>query len=467
MTYNVVDLKEYKDLKTPTNEHYFLEVVPAIVNEEIIEFVYIFKTHQDGISRITPYSKYFLHSRVLGKSIANMATNTKVNAHGKFIVSFLNYIFYESERKITEIQQLDRELIMEFLQLYAKGQTKNQKGQWVNRQTIEKAGHAIMRFVYWLKYGKVDTSISGLGKITKKDFDIAIKEVNKRKTVSSGEVRESHFVENFIKCPTDFIKQGSGHSADTSMKNKREKVMEADLFTVKLLIDTAFKHDPEMVLPIVLGAFVGLRQGDVIQMNRQRVSLPIDMDISQGCKIELLHEVQISHSTKDTGKIKKHRLQPIYEPFLPTVIKAYNNHLELIKERGLNTHKYGALFFNRKDDGIMRQSSLNRRFKKIVDKVIEKLRYESLEKNNEYATKQYNIISESNYKLVFHSLRYFYTQSLEKLESNAFTIMYYRGDEVVESQNTYRGNTNTIEGIKKIMDSMKGELDKYGFDSIL
>ena len=68
---------------------------------------------------------------------------------------------------------------------------------------------------------------------------------------------------------------------------------------------------------------------------------------------------------------------------------------------------------------------------------------------------------------MFHSLRYLYTQSLEKLESNAFTIMYYRGDEVVESQNTYRGNTNTIEGIKKIMDSMKGELDKYGFDSIL
>lgn len=464
---SVIELNQYKVLKTPNNEHYFLEVIPTKVNEEIIEFVYIFKKEQDGFSKISPYSDYFLYSRVLGKSIANKSTNTKINGHGKFIISFLNYIFYESEKRISKIQDLDRKLIIEFLSQYAKGQTGNQKGNWLNKDTIEKSGVAIMCFVYWLKYGYPDDSISGLKKIKKSDFDIGTKQVKRKKVISNGEEKDTAEVEQFIKCPPDFIRSGSGKGHGTGSKNKREKAVNINLYTVKLLIEKARKKDPQLVFAIALGAFVGLRQGDVIQMNKFRLSLPRDMDLTLGYKIDLVDELQISNNIKDCGKIKTHRIQPIYEPFLPILIDAYNKHLDILEKRGLDNHKYGALFFNNEDDGVMRQKSLNRRFKVLVDEVIEELRYESLVKNNANAMTQYEILSDVKYKLTFHSLRHFYTHALERLESNAFTIMYYRGDSVVESQNTYRSNRNTIEGIKAVMDSMKEELIKYGFDGLL
>ena len=461
MSDKVLQFDDYKS-KSVAQEKFFLEVTQVIVNGEIIDFVHIFQTQPDGFSKISIYSRYFT-SRVLGESILNKSTNTKVNAHGKFIVSFLNYIFYESNKKINKIQELDRDLIIEFLNRYARGQTSNQKGKWINKDSSIKAGKAIMRFVYWLKYSRLNNGATlGLNKITKSDFDISTKIVNKTKIIASGETKESHYTVQTIECPPDFKKT----SKQSGTSNEREKAVELSLYTIKLLIDASRKYDKQMTLAIVLGAFVGLRQGDVVQMNRHRLSLPIDLDITSGCTIDLKEEVQISENTHDTGRIKTHRLQPIYEAFLPTVSKAYNGHLELLKSRGLDSHKYGALFFNNRDNGVMRQKSLNLRFASLVDKVIDKLAEEALVNKNEYAIKDYNIIANAGYKITFHSLRYFYTQALERLEDNPFTIMRYRGDGALESQNTYRGNMNTIEGIKRVMDEMEGELKKYGFDEL-
>ena len=191
MSDKVLDFNNYNSESVAPGK-FFLEVTPVIVNGEINDHVYIFETQPNGFSKISMYSRYFTSS-VLGQSIINNATNTKVNAHGKFIVSFLNYIFHESDKKINKIQELDRKLIIEFLNRYARGQTSNQKGEWINKENSTKAGRAVMRFVYWLKYSRLDNGYTlGLNKIKKSDFDISTKHVQKVKVISGDTTKESH-----------------------------------------------------------------------------------------------------------------------------------------------------------------------------------------------------------------------------------------------------------------------------------
>lgn len=469
---SVIDFNKHKksmayEFKNEFQEKYFLEVVDIIVNEEIHSYVYIFKREKDGFSRITPYSRYFT-GRVLKSSLINNSKNTQVNAHGKFIVCFLNYIFYERKNGISSINQIDRDLILEFLRKYAMGETSTQKGKWIKKENSVRAGRAIMRFVYWLKYTSVEGERFRLTKISKDDFDIVQKQVNRRRTVEDGEVRQSHYIVESIDCPPDF-KKTSKYNSDRSNNEtqKREKAINISLFTVKLLIDTSAKRDPEMVFPIVLGAFVGLRQGDVVQMHRGRINLPFDLDITENCTIDLLNEVQISDNTNDCGYIKTHRVQPIYEGFIPIVHKAYRDHLGMLEQRGLTSHKYGAFFFNSNGNGVMKQQSLNRRFKKIADEVVSKIKYEAVIKKNVYAINEYNVLEKDGFEIKFHSLRHYYTHALEKFENDPYVLMRYRGDNALESQNTYRSNRPIRETIRKVMDEMKGELKGYGFTSIL
>ena len=448
-------------------EKYFLEVVDIIVNEEIHSYVYIFRREKNGFSKITPYSRYFT-GRVLKNSLINNSTNTQVNAHGKFIVCFLNYIFYERENAISNINQIDRDLILEFLRKYAMGETSTQKGKWIKKENSIRAGKAIMRFVYWLKYTSIEGEKFGLTKISKGDFDIVQRQVKRKKIIDTGEVRESHYIAESIGCPPDF-KKTSKYSSDSSntKTQKREKAINMTLYTVKLLIDTSAKRDPEMTFPIVLGAFVGLRQGDVVQMHRGRMNLPFDLDITENCTIDLLNEVQISNNSNDCGRIKVHRVQPIYEGFIPIVHKAYRDHLGMLENRGLTSHKYGAFFFNTNGNGVMKQQSLNRRFKKIVDEVVSIIRYEAVIKKNVYAINEYNVLEKEGFEIKFHSLRHYYTHALEKFESDPYILMRYRGDSALESQNTYRSNRPIKETIKKVMDGMEAELKEYGFSSVL
>ena len=455
----VVNFDQYKS-QVDIQERFFLEITPIIINEEITDFIHIFQVQKNGFARLTDYSNYFI-ARVLGESLTNSATNTKVNAHGKFIVAFLNYIFYESENKITTIEELDRKLILEFLAKYAQGLTENQRGIWVSKETSLRAGRAVMRFVYWLKYSYNNRTTGAkinMHKIKQADFDITTKIKRKKRIHKDGSVSQEDFLTKVIECPSDFKKT----SKNSGKNHNREKVIQPGLYTIKTLIDVAKRDDQLMIFPIILGAFVGLRQGDVVQMSRERINLPDIEELIKGGRIDLWDEAQISNNPKDSGRIKTHRIQPIYEAFMPIIIQAYEHHLNLLKSRDLDNHKYGAIFFNNRNDDVMKQTSLNRRFNTIADEAISILRTESLEKDNEYAITEYNIISDSKYKLRFHSLRYFYTQMIEELEVEPFTIAYYRGDSCVESQNTYRGNMSTISSLKLVLDKMEALYEEYG-----
>ena len=450
---NVIELSNFNTC----NEHrYFLKILPVEVNGELREFVYIMHEGNSIIPTISMYSKYF-EDRVLNYSLADKSVNTIVNAHGKFIILFLNYIFYECDNPIDTIQNLDYELIKQFLNKHAIGELNSQKGKCVNSNTVKKCGKAVMMFVYWLKYHKLNNGKTlGLRKINKDDFIIVIKKRKEKSRANSSYTFEKEF--RYIEAPPE-IQAGVG---DT-----REKAVELTLYGVKVLIDLSKKYTPNITFGIVLGAFVGLRQGEVVQMHRGRIGDISDIasSIEYGAKIDLLRKVPLTHNSKDMGSIKKKRLQPIYEPFLPVISTAYNNHMNMLKNKGLNNHLYGALFFNSRNN-VMKQKTFSDSFKKLTNKFIELIREEALN-DNIYAKKEYSLLEKYKFKITFHSLRYFYTHMLETLETNPFQVMYYRGDKNITSQNTYRSNITTLAGVRKVMDSVESELKKYGFTEII
>jgi integrase len=450
---NIIEISNFN---TQSSYRYFLKILPVQINGDLKNFVYIMHRGKNIIPTISIYSEYF-YSRVLGNSLAHKATNTVVNAHGKFIILFLNFIFYEYDKPIDKIQDLDYELIKQFLNKHAIGQLNSQKGKSVSFDTVKKCGKAVMMFVYWLKYHKSSNGKTlGLTKIHKDDFVIGTKKIKEKSRANSAYTTEKEI--KYIESPPEI---------QSDIGETRDKAVELTLYGVKVLIDLSKKYTPNITFGIILGAFVGLRQGEVVQMHRGRIGDISDIatSIEYGAKIDLLRTAPLAQNSKDTGAIKKKRMQPIYEPFLPIVSTAYNQHMDKLRNKGLSNHLYGALFFNSRN-GVMKQKTFSDTFKKLVDKFIELIRAEAL-KDNVYAKKEYSLLERYNFSVTFHSLRYFYTHMLETLETNPFQIMYYRGDKAVTSQNTYRSNITTIAGVKKVMDSVESELKKFGFDSMI
>lgn len=224
-------------------------------------------------------------------------------------------------------------------------------------------------------------------------------------------------------------------------------------------------YDPMMVFPIVLGAFVGLRQGDVSQMHRGRM-VEVKSSKVNDCYIDLRADYSLRDDGKYVGNIKVKREQPIYPVFLEVVNKAYRQHLQLLKAEGYDTHIHGALLIDN-NGKAMTYGTYYDRFQKLVEILkISLIEIAELYDDTE-AIKAYEIITEKDTEFTHHSLRHFYTQQIDKLEKNLVVTQYYRGDTSSESQNAYKGNMASIEGIKMVQGWFLDELKKLGVKNIV
>lgn len=99
---NKIMMLDEIDIQQP---RFMLKILPIIKNGEMREYLYIVHRDKNGHKMNSLFSNYFF-DKVLGKSMRNLSINTKKNFHGRFIVMFLNYVFYESEDTIESIEDL-------------------------------------------------------------------------------------------------------------------------------------------------------------------------------------------------------------------------------------------------------------------------------------------------------------------------------------------------------------------------
>ena len=117
-----------------------------------------------------------------------------------------------------------------------------------------------------------------------------------------------------------------------------------------IILFEAKKYDPMLVLPIMLQAYSGLREGEVVNVTRERIKI-IDggFGIVRSIRIDLRHEADFAKAYKGKtpfGAIKVHRIQDIYTDFVQDVYKELDNHERLLRSRGISVVNDGPLFFN-------------------------------------------------------------------------------------------------------------------------
>ncbi|MBY6837388.1 hypothetical protein FDG50_06355 [Clostridium botulinum] len=429
----LIELKEKK--------RFFLDSINILHNEEMRQYVFIF---QEGVQGVSIYSD-FLFDRFKGFCLLNKAFNTKVNFYACYVVRFLNFIFNESNNKIIRIENLKLEMVEEFLEKYSTGVlgTERIKG-WKDSKTAHKASRAISYFVYWLVCKKVNGSTKRLFKMkyinqSHFHFTKAIKNLRK----GSNTKKEIEILDDIVTFQI------------TQRKNIRNKVTTASLYTVVKLMELAKTTDPMLSFGIALGAFVGLRPGEIMQMHRGRLRGFEKEYTSRGCYINLTDDVILRSDCKCTGHIKTKDKQMIYEAFIEIIRYEYQEHLNLLKYKNIENNLYGALFLNENGIAMLEKTYLER-FNKLTELL--KINMIQLAMRGDMNAKvELGILNQG--KLTPHSLRHFYSQYIKIQEDgNDFILALYRRDKNINSNKPYVRNlaTQQIREIqKKIFDDMK------------
>lgn len=435
---------------------FMMKVLPIIKSGEQRHYFFILEKDIYGNKRNTIYSDYFF-SEILGTSMLNLSFNSKKNFHARFIVMFLNYIFNEMGDAISNIEDLTIDNVRDFLQRYSCGEigrksSKVNGSEWKSSDTALDAGNAITLFCYWLVTGRnKDKRLRFKMKfIRPSDFEVVTTYKKSRYSSKKQQVKRAKLLCDFER---------------TKNLVKRKKVVTATMYMIASLIEVANSTDKMMVFPIVLGAFVGLRQGEVCQMHRGRM-IEVKKSKINDCYIDLIADCALRDDGKYVGDIKVKREQPIYPVFLDITNEAYAQHLELLQAKGYDTHIHGALLID-SNGKAMSYSVYHTRYKKLVEILKENLLDIAEKYNDTNAIKAYELLTEKDTEFTHHSLRHFYTQQIDKLEKNLIVTQYYRGDNSPESQNNYKGNMASSEGIKMVQKWFLDELNKLGVKSIL
>lgn len=376
-------------------------------------------------------------------SLINKSYNTKKNFYGEYIVKFLNYVFNESKNRINNINLLTVDLVEEFLNKYSKrGLISDYKDEWRAAETLNKMNRALKIFIYWLCIKKINNKLLfNMKYIKEKDFKIV--EGYQRGVYS----RRKDVIKDM------FIYETS------KVSYTRDKVTTASKYTIFKLVELSQIEDPMLTFGIVLGAFVGLRVGEIVQINKNIIK---GFEYSRkGCFLDLRNEWILRSDGKITGHIKRKRKQIIYEGFSMMIKEYYQKHMKFLEENKFN-NKYGAIFINNNGYAMMDKGYI-RRFKKLID-------IYRINVINDAMNGDKNAIKEKEMldfgPITPHSLRHFYSQYVDELEDgNIFALKLYRGDKSLESQNEYTNVANT-ERMRSIQERVIREIYSYG-ESIL
>ena len=414
------------------------EKINIPVNGEIVTYMGIFKNNDTGVHIFTD----FLFDKIKNFCILNKSYNTKKNFYVYPLLKFLNFIFNESNHRIDCIEDLRLEMVSEFLNKYSKGKLENDNlDRWRNANTVKKTNHVVKHFVYWLcikRDPKTRRKLFKMNYIKESDFTFSSKTINAKNGFSSRKVE----VLNDI-VPFELSQSVS----------QRQKVTTAGIYTLCKLIEISEIQDPMLTFAIVLGAFCGLRAGEVMQIHRVRLK-GFDNEVL-GCWIDLTKDDILRSDCKITGNIKTKKPLLVYEGFSTIVRHYYRKHIDFLITKNLSNNIYGALFLNDNGTAMMEKTYL-KRYNKLIA-----LLYKNIlllaEKGIENAILEKEILETG--KLTPHSLRHFFTQFIDEYgEENPISIATYRGDKNIKSQEIYLA-PSINKKMKKLTDMIWEELE--------
>lgn len=398
----------------------------------------ILENHLTHESIISEFQSFFYD-----KNRINSSLYTKINNYGTHIIPFLNYIFFDSTTPVKSIEDITVKLGESFLNKYIYGElSKFSKKEKVVKcdDVIDRANYALTVFYSWLYHSEK----YNLKNINENIFTYRTVNYHKVDTISdnSGNITKNVLEPIF--------------NIEYPHKPKKKKLESPDEFMIYNLIEVARQYDPMMAFPIALQAFAGLRCGEVCQICKKRITNRKLGIISTSFAINLQEEYMLRDDGVITGEIKIHRIQLVYEAFLPKIDELYIEHMKILREKELIDNNYGALIFNNRREAMTTHTYMIR-FKNLVVKLTERLG--NLEKmGDKVAATDFEILSEET--LTPHKLRYFFSAYVG-IRENSHLLAVYRGDGSLRSALTYLNKSGkSREYIRKLQDSFIESYEK-------
>ncbi|PZM78951.1 MAG: hypothetical protein DKM50_10345 [Candidatus Margulisiibacteriota bacterium] len=208
-----------------------------------------------------------------------------------------------------------------------------------------------------------------------------------------------------------------------------------------LLIYEAKKYEPNITLGIALGAYAGIREGEVVNISCGRLStIRKSFGMVSGIEIDITNKAPYLKNWKgktDPGAIKKNRVQKVYNDFVADINELYETHIKIMERKGFKTSPDAPLFVNKQGNPMTVQTYSDRVKTLFYERFLPALKT-SCEKQGTYAD---NAAFIETYEVEYpgaHMFRHWFTMYLlTKAKLTSGEIMKWRGDSSQESMNDY------------------------------
>lgn len=209
---------------------------------------------------------------------------------------------------------------------------------------------------------------------------------------------------------------------------------------LELLFALAAQHKPQLLMPMAMGAFAGMRPGECCRVRQEsKAGLRIYRrnGIVDQVEIDLRQVYPLRDDGIAPGGIKKPRLQRVYPLFLHAFMTIYNRQLTYLNHIGYDK-RFSPLVINTWGQAMTYASYLAT-FKQLVTEYLRP----ALLADPDPIRQQYGQILQ-NYSLGPHALRHWFSVRLVLEGENAVTLQHWRGDHSIESASTYLANKSEL-----------------------
>jgi integrase len=217
-----------------------------------------------------------------------------------------------------------------------------------------------------------------------------------------------------------------------------------------LLLYEAKKYDPDITVGIALGAYAGIREGEMVNVTCGRVkTIRGSYGSISGIEVDLTAKAPYFIGWKGKtgpGTIKKYRMQRVYSDFTRDFLDILDAHMLRMESRGYDTGSESPLFVNKQGRPMTVQTYSDRVKQLFYQRFLPSLK-RTCEAQGTYADHAAFIETyESEYPGA-HMFRHWFTMYLlTKARLTSGEIMRWRGDSCQESMDDYiHENASLIE----------------------
>ncbi len=356
----------------------------------------------------TGLERYLCHL-VKSEHLNGKTLSTKAYA----ICHFLNYILKET--KINSLHECTLETIRGFL----KSMKTQDDGSKYNKETWLRYRDYVMDFLlmYYI-YNRDARPFQYIGEELKTLTIIKDEKYHRKASI---------------------VHNSSLHISAPKTTHKKNRIL-IDGY-LDLLIYEAKKYEPDITLGIALGAYAGLREGEVVNVTCGRVqTLRKGFGMVSGIEIDLTDKAPYFKNWSkrtDPGTIKKNRFQKVYNDFISEINELYDYHIASMEVRGFSIGKDDPLFVNKQGNPMTVQTYSDRVKNLFYERFLPSLKM-MCERQGTYAD---NVAFIDSYEIEYpgaHMFRHWFTMYLlTKARLTSGEIMKWRGDSSQESMSDY------------------------------